>query len=255
MSIRNAGFGLNYDQGFGPGKFVRADNSSALAGQQSAWDALGQHRQNDFQGGQNDANRGLQRYMNDQDNATSRFGTIQNNQTARRGQQLDYDVAMRGLNDKRGQSNRAFGMLGDLMGSYGAAPGFAAGTGPAIDAGPVLTPGMVQQQVNAARSGNDAAAAGQARRTNADLAGRGFGANSPLAMALNGNAFARTMATNAADERDTRLGAAQMNASHVLDAQKAREQQYASRQQEAIERQRAYTGGLASLIGALGSFT
>jgi hypothetical protein len=55
-------------------------------------------------------------------------------------------------------------------------------------------------------------------------------------------------AANSAGERDIRLNAAQANARHVQQGQALREQQYASRQQEANQR----VNSLVALLNGLG---
>ncbi len=257
MSIRDSGFGLNYNKGFGSGKTFMAkpqDNSQG-------WDLLTQRRQHEFTGGQNDANRGLQRYLGDQGDATQRYGIDQTAATNREGNRLSYQASILPHNLKQGRFNAVFPLfqnaLGGLQGAAGGGGGYSGGGAfgqqPNIDAGPVFSPGQVQQQVNAARSGNDAASAGRTRQMSTQLAGRGFGSGSPLAMALEQNLFGQNLAANAGNERDIRMGATQGNADHVLKAQQAREGQFAARQQEEIERGKSYIGGMSSLLGSFGS--
>lgn len=258
MGVRDQGFGLNFNQGFGS-RFMAAAPQSGAA-QNSAWDMLGQKRQQEFTGGQNDANRGLQRYLGDQSNATQMHGIDAQAATARQGNMLQYKASILPANLRQSRFRTLLpyldqamsGMGQGLNGGYGGAG--QRGEQPEINAAPVLTANQMQQQVNAQRAGNDASMAGRVQQMNAGLAGRGFGSNSPLAQALMANFAGQNMATNTANERETRLSGAQMNSEHVLKAQQAREQQFASRQQEEIERGKAYTGGISSLMSALGAF-
>ncbi len=149
-----------------------------------------------------------------------------------------------------------FPWLTSQIGSFMSNPQFATIGGqspasPEITVGGVLNPQQVQQQVNAMRAHNDQKAQTQMQGNSQDLAGRGFGSNSPLLAALQGQAQANNLATNTAGARDIRLNAAQMNASHLLDTQQAREGQFASRQREDIERRKPYWAYQTSLLGAL----
>jgi len=259
MNVRDQGFGLNFNQGFGQGRFVAAAQPD-MAARQGSWDMLTQGRQNQFTAGQNDANRGLQRYLGDQGNATQRYGIDQQAATSREGNRLQYQASILPANLRQSRFNTLLPYLNQAMGGMGSMFGGGyngagqRGQQPLISAAPVLSASQVQQQVNGARANNDAATAGQVQQMNAGLAGRGFGSNSPLAQALMANYAGQNMATNTANERDTRINASQLNADHILKAQMAQEGQFASRQQEEIERGKAYTGGISSLLSALGSF-
>lgn len=259
MGIRDTGFGLNYNQGFGKGSFIPAAAPDS-ASMQSAWNLLGQGRQREYEGQQASQQRGLQQYLGDQSNAAQRYAADQQAATARQGNRLQYSLGMDQMRAQTGKFNTVFNLMKDQLGNFGGGMGAggyggagAVGSQPNISDQPVFTPQQVQQQVNAARSGNDQAAAGAQQRMQQGLAGRGFGAGSPLAAALGQNLYAQNLATNTGNERDTRMGAAQTNAGQVFEAQKAREQQYANRQQEEIERGKTYTGFLGSILGSFGS--
>lgn len=142
------------------------------------------------------------------------------------------------------------GMLGQLNGGY-ATPGGQSGFGPPIGAQGVLTPEQIEQQVNAARASNDQGTASRTRDFTARASGQGFGANSPLVMAMNQSFQNANMATNADSERGIRLGAAEKNAGQLLEGQKAQEAQFASRQDEDIRRRQPYFSTMNALIGAL----
>lgn len=125
------------------------------------------------------------------------------------------------------------------------------GTQPKIDAGPIWSNPQIQQQVSAQIAANNARTAGQNRRIAQDLGSRGFGSRSPLSMALMNQGNMANMAANAASDRTIRWDAAQGNASHLLNAQKAQESQFAARQAEQLENQKNQLGYKGSLINAL----
>ena len=134
----------------------------------------------------------------------------------------------------------------------GTAPGGASGQGPEITAGPIWTEAQIQQQVNSQRGANDMATAGRIRGSRQDLAGRGYGGNSPLAQALQAQFQGQNLATNTANERETRFNLSRGNAQQLLASQTAREAQNASRQDEDIRRRQQSLGSYNALIAALG---
>lgn len=150
------------------------------------------------------------------------------------------------------RSQQAFDLLrnGSLLQNALTAGG-QSGPSPEITVGGVLNPQQIQQQVNAARAANDMATGSRITDTNRSLAGRGFGAGSPLAAALSTGMQNQNLATNTANEREIRLGGAQMNSGQLLRSQMAREEQFGRRQQEDIERRRPYFQTQASLLAAL----
>jgi len=140
----------------------------------------------------------------------------------------------------------------DERGTTGGALSSALGGGPAISAGPIWDPQQIQQRVNATRAQTDMGTASKMRQAAEQTAGRGFGAQSPLLMALQGNLQNQGMASNAQAENDIRWGAAQGNAGQVLKGQAFRENQYAARQGEEIERQKAAQSSMNALLQMLG---
>jgi hypothetical protein len=64
--------------------------------------------------------------------------------------------------------------------------------GPAIDASPIWGEQQIQGRVNQMRGTNDAATAGRQRQMQQQVAGRGFGSQSPLAQALTPSRATRT---------------------------------------------------------------
>lgn len=129
--------------------------------------------------------------------------------------------------------------------------GGQSGPSPEISVGPIWNTQDVQRQVNAGRATNDQATAGRMRQSQRDLGSRGFGSNSPLLAALGAMYQGQNLATNTANERDIRMGARSQNAGHILETQQAREGQFASRQQEDIERRKINMGYNNALLGAL----
>lgn len=164
--------------------------------------------------------------------------------------QKDYDARMGETNRKASQFNTVFPWVKDQFKGFGASFGSGAGGGggPAIDANPIWNPAQTQQQVNAMRAQNDAAAAARTRSAQQGMSGRGFASQSPLMALLGVTAGNAAQAANSAGERDIRLNAAQANARHVQQGQALREQQYASRQQEGNQR----LNSLVALLNGLG---
>lgn len=123
---------------------------------------------------------------------------------------------------------------------------------PQIGAQPVLTEQQIQERVNQMRARNDLSTSGIVQRLQDQLAGAGFGGNSPLLQQLATQAQFQNLATTAANENDLRYNAAQGNASHLLAAQQAAA--------AADNQQRGFATDLASqrnqliaaLLGALG---
>jgi hypothetical protein len=118
-----------------------------------------------------------------------------------------------------------FGGAGGGSG-FGAALGATGGTGSAgsginpaaMAPTTVMTPQMIQQQINASRAQNDSQTkAGQAQNA-AKLGGQGFGSGSPLLAALNNQMAGQNMQTNSANALNTQLSGAQMNAQQATQA-------------------------------------
>ncbi len=150
--------------------------------------------------------------------------------------------------------DRLFPWMQGQMGSINkqmATAGGQSGPSPEITVGGVLNPQQIQQQVNSMRASNDQTGAGQMAKQASQLAGRGFGSNSPLLAALQGQTQANTLAQNVGGEREIRLGAAGQNAEHLLGTQQAREGQFASRMREDIERRKPYFSLQNTLLSSL----
>ena len=150
--------------------------------------------------------------------------------------------------------NQIFPLLQSQLGQAQAGyqtPGGASGQSPEITVGPMWNPQQIQQQVNASRAANDQATAGRMQGVQRQVGASGFGSNSPLAMALQNNLQNQNLATNTANERETRMKATQENANQIFRTQMGREQQFAARQGEDIERRKPYFSTFNSLLGAL----
>lgn len=149
--------------------------------------------------------------------------------------------------------NKVFPWLTGQAGAIGNNAGDFGNGGPQIHTGGILNPQQIQQQVNAARAGNDQTTESQQQTQRQQLGGRGFGSNSPLLQALYGQSNASNLATNTANERDIRLGAAQKNASQLLATQGKAADVYGQRQAEKLQARgqdkQSYSALLAALSG------
>lgn len=171
---------------------------------------------------------------------------------------LNQQPQMEALNQKAQHWNALFPMLqqglSGLNGSFSSRVGGQSGTGPRINAAPIWDAGKIQGQVNANRAQGAQETAGQVQQMQNRLAGSGYGANSPLAQALQTQMRMSNMGSVADQNRQFTQNAAQQNASHVLSAQQAQEGQYSNRMQEDIARRRNVIGQQQGLLGLLGQF-
>jgi hypothetical protein len=122
---------------------------------------------------------------------------------------------------------------------------------PNISTSGVYNPQQIQQQVNTQKAANDQSTATQQRSMQQGLAGRGYGANSPLSQALGAGLQNQNLATNTGNETQTRLGAQQANVQQSFAGQQAQQQQYAQNQQLQIQRAQPYFQRQNTLIQAL----
>lgn len=140
-----------------------------------------------------------------------------------------HEAAMqnRTLAQSQGRWNTVVGMINPYLNNGSASGGYfgrgPVGTTPNIDASPIYSPDMIQQQVNAQRAGNDARMVGDIRSIQQGAAGRGFGSRSALAQSLEQNARMANLLANTSNERETRMNAAQTNRDFQLKAQQAQE--------------------------------
>lgn len=180
--------------------------------------------------------------------ATQQRGETQRAQIAARASTAPARMQQQRFNTVYGDIRNQLGQMGATFGQVGG----QSPPSPEITVGGVWSPDQVQQQVNAARAGNDQATQARQAVMQRQMAGRGFGANSPLAMALGVGMGNQNLATNTGAEREIRWNAAQGNAQHQLATQQAREQQFASRQDEDIRRRQSQLQAYSALLGALG---
>lgn len=145
------------------------------------------------------------------------------------------------------------GQVGNFMSgsTSGGGGGAGGGGGGGVNAGPIWSDQQIQQQVNARRAGNDQAMQAQNRGSAQNLAGRGFGANSPLLAAMQQSAANQNLGQNATDEREIRWGAAEGNAAHQLRAAQVAEQQRANMAQEGLEGKKINQSTINVLLGSL----
>lgn len=130
--------------------------------------------------------------------------------------------------------------------------GGASGAGPHIPGGPLWTQQAINQKVNANAAHVDQETATNQKDLAGQMAGKGFGARSPLAMALAQQGQQSAMGQKADYNRQFLPQARQQNAQFDLGVGQAQEQQFAQRNQEDIQRRQALYGQQNSLISALG---
>jgi len=187
-------------------------------------------------------------------NASQQGMNAANNATQQQGNQLQYQSSILGPTLKQQRFNQVLPMFQNELGSLNSTNGGGSqvGTPPKITQGGVYTPGQIQQQVNSSRAATDQATAGQVNQMQGQVAGRGFGANSPLAAALGQNMQSQGLATNTANETNTRMTAAQQNATQNLAGQTEAQNQFNDVNNQAIERKRTQTTALSAWLGSLG---
>jgi hypothetical protein len=110
---------------------------------------------------------------------------------------------------------------------------------------------QTQAMINQQRSFNDMGAATQERQIGNQAASRGLGM-SPIVSAMQNNVGMANRAANAQAGTDISMRAAEQNAPHILKGQQAREQQFASRQDEDIRRRQQLMGLFSPLFSAIG---
>lgn len=168
---------------------------------------------------------------------------------------LQFNLGMAPINLKRDIFGQVSPLLTGLMtGSTTERVGGQSGAAPGITRGPVWTDQMIQEQVNAGQSANEAAADTQNRGTASRMAGQGFGSRSPLLAALQGATNMQADAANADLARVTRWDAAQGNADQTYRTDQLAQQSWNLAEQQDIARrqmQQSYTTNLASVLAGL----
>ena len=126
------------------------------------------------------------------------------------------------------------------------------GPTPTISTGPVIGSDLIQQQINAARAGIAQSTATGQQRLAEQMGARGLDA-SPALLAMQAQLGSRGLGQEVGAERDLRLGAAERNAGHVLQAQTALanavENAFGNRQREQIQRQQIQMSPFQGLLG------
>lgn len=122
----------------------------------------------------------------------------------------------------------------------------------------VYSPDMIQQQVNAARATSDEGTASAKTENAKNMASKGFGSRSPIAMAMDQAADNAGRARNADSEREIRFDAAGANANQALNVGQLAQQAWQDWNSLDVERRRTQLNSLmsnqsnlASLISAL----
>jgi hypothetical protein len=100
---------------------------------------------------------------------------------------------------------------------------------PQISPGPILGPQDIQQQINSQRAYTDMSTQNRISDMRGSAAARGFGQQSPMIAALQGQYENAGLASNVENERLTRMQSAMENAKHRLDAETARERELTGR--------------------------
>jgi hypothetical protein len=122
----------------------------------------------------------------------------------------------------------------------------------------VLTPAQLQQQVNQAYARNDSRTQALIRKSQGDLAGRGFSSNSPILEALKVGYITANLRASVEAASTIRLQAAQANVDAVFRGQQARSEQYLAQENVLVEaerntitRQVGVLNAVANLIGGV----
>lgn len=145
------------------------------------------------------------------------------------------------------------GELTNIRNQLGQQPGPGGlANSPEITVGPVWNNQQQQQAVNASRAYTDQATQARTRTMQRNLGGQGLGSNSPMASALQMGYQNQGLNTNVSNEREIKTGMAGQNAQHVLGTQQARENQFATRQDEDIRRRQPLWGSYNALLAQLG---
>lgn len=159
------------------------------------------------------------------------------------------------LGFQRDRFNTVYGALQNQLGALNnnaALVGGQSGQGPNLGGGQIWGAQDIQQNLNANRASTDRQVATQNRDMRNNLAGRGFGSRSPLAAALEQQTNMAGMGAKADYARQFVPQARQQNAAFGLETGQARERQFASRQNEDIERRRTNANQQTSILNVLG---
>jgi len=153
--------------------------------------------------------------------------------------------------DKNNRFNTIWGSIQGQLGGLNQSVGGQSPPSPPMGGGQIWGAQDIQQNLNANRASTDRQVATQNANMQGSLAGRGFGSRSPLAAALETQTAMSGMGQKADYARQFVPQARQQNANYGLQVGQAREQQFANRQNEDIERRRTTVGQQTSLLNAL----
>lgn len=120
---------------------------------------------------------------------------------------------------------------------------------------PVLTDEQIKQQVNASNASTAASVENQQRQATGSAAMRGFGSNSPLAQALSGMYANQGLATKTANERETRLDAAKMNAEQTQRANMLNAQLRAQQDAQNSQAEQQYNSFLLDALNSASRYS
>ena len=236
----------------------------------AASELFGQRQNNQFQQQRDSAQYGYQRNLAQQqiDAEAARQAQqaqLQREQMAQQGalSRAQIEASLAPTRFAQQKFNTVFpwvqGQLGGLMAGGGGNFGYRGNplpsTRPEISDAPVYNEQQIQANVNAQRAQNDQATAAQQKAVSGQMAARGYGANSPLAAALQNSLAIGNLQANTANEQDLRWKAASGNASQRLEAQKARSAQdlgyLGEETKRGIAGQQQQTALISALLGML----
>lgn len=252
---RDSGFGLNFNQGFGSRRGPTGSTGlfEGMEGAQRAGQQLQNFREagraREFERGNLNLQLNQKREADALDAALRREGYANSSQIAN--MQAEASKYPHVLKQQRwGQIfphvQGILGQAGNLNDMYSGSQLDKSAT---IDQSPVYSGQQIQEQVNATRAQNDAATASRQSALSRQLAGRGYGSRSPIGLMMNQSLMGQNLQGNTAAEQQLRFGAAESNAKHVLNAQKANVDRVAGYNQQDTERGRTRSGLLQGLIG------
>jgi type II secretory pathway component PulL len=148
---------------------------------------------------------------------------------------------------KRDLFGQVFPWLQNSLNNLGQGTSYKAG-GPALPSSQVYTGQQQQQLLNSTVAGNDQTAAAQNLATQNRLAGKGFGANSPLAQSLMNQTNAQALAQNSQARQQIPFQIAGANAQQADTVAGLANQQYTAQLDAYNKRQNALVAALASIV-------
>lgn len=267
MALNTSGFGLNYDQGFRPmgqggGSFGGGGGGggSGFSGPNPTFMQTWQH---------GDTQSALDRALQSSLAAGGVAGELARqrlqNQGSFRTTQLENTGATQRANiaaqaaeyAPKLQQERFSTLYNNLSGQQQpfaqtlAQVGGQATPAPQITVAPVYSDQQIQSKVNQTTANNDQATQGKINDSQSQLAGRGFGGDSPLAQSLAAMYQGQNLQSNTQNETDLRFNAAQANSQQILQGQQARSQQWSDQNANDVARRQTAAGYQNQLQAAL----